>query len=178
MVPPSFSHSEGRLLMKSRVPPNVKFEIDDAEQTWTWPDNFFDLVHLRTMTGCIRDWDKLFTQTFQSVNPPCLRFSFPSHATPSTVSSCHLISLPPHPCLIRPLHCLLQTHQTRRLHRAARNGLHGRNPTHLARPGNLLHNMVHRARRRSAQSRRHTAHFLLPARYQLAKRGLRRRPGA
>ncbi|KAL5114328.1 hypothetical protein ACEQ8H_007803 [Pleosporales sp. CAS-2024a] len=51
------------------VPPNLKFEIDDAEQTWTWQDNFFDLVHLRTMTGCIRDWDKLFAQAFQHTKP-------------------------------------------------------------------------------------------------------------
>ncbi|KAH3913942.1 hypothetical protein HBH56_096300 [Parastagonospora nodorum] len=51
------------------VPPNVKFEIDDAEQTWTWDDNFFDLVHLRTMTGCIRNWDKLFAQAFRHTKP-------------------------------------------------------------------------------------------------------------
>jgi hypothetical protein len=48
-----------------RVPPNVRFEIDDAEQVWTWDENFFDLVHMRTMTGCIRDWDKLFAQAFR-----------------------------------------------------------------------------------------------------------------
>lgn len=51
------------------VPPNVKFEIDDAEQTWTWRENFFDLVHMRTMTGCIRDWDKLFAQAFRHTKP-------------------------------------------------------------------------------------------------------------
>ncbi|KAF1850081.1 S-adenosyl-L-methionine-dependent methyltransferase [Cucurbitaria berberidis CBS 394.84] len=51
------------------VPPNVKFEIDDAEQTWTWKEDFFDLIHLRTMTGCIRDWDKLFAQAYQHTKP-------------------------------------------------------------------------------------------------------------
>jgi hypothetical protein len=70
----------------------VKFEIDDAEQTWTWPSNFFDLVHLRTMTGCIRDWDKLFTQAFQSVHPHVIPSPpLPSLALPS------LLSLPPLP---------------------------------------------------------------------------------
>lgn len=58
-------HSDMQLLTNFRVPPNVKFEIDDTEQTWTWDDNFFDLVHMRTMTGCIRNWDKLFAQAFQ-----------------------------------------------------------------------------------------------------------------
>ncbi|CAO2647495.1 Nn.00g084170.m01.CDS01 [Neocucurbitaria sp. VM-36] len=51
------------------VPPNVKFELDDAEQTWTWERDFFDLIHMRTMTGCIRDWDKLFAQAFRHTKP-------------------------------------------------------------------------------------------------------------
>ncbi|KAH8722783.1 S-adenosyl-L-methionine-dependent methyltransferase [Phaeosphaeriaceae sp. PMI808] len=51
------------------VPPNVKFEIDDAEQQWTWPRDFFDLVHIRTMTACIRDWDKLFMQAYRHTKP-------------------------------------------------------------------------------------------------------------
>jgi hypothetical protein len=52
-----------------RVPPNVKFEIDDAEADWTWPYDHFDLVHMRTMTGGIRNWDKLFTQAYQHTKP-------------------------------------------------------------------------------------------------------------
>jgi hypothetical protein len=48
-----------------RVPPNVRFEIDDAESPWTWSPDFFDLIHMRTMTGCIRDFDKLFEQAFR-----------------------------------------------------------------------------------------------------------------
>lgn len=51
------------------VPPNVKFEIDDAEQPWTWDENFFDLVHMRTMTGCIRNWNRLFEQAFRHTKP-------------------------------------------------------------------------------------------------------------
>ncbi|KZM26919.1 uncharacterized protein EKO05_0010542 [Ascochyta rabiei] len=51
------------------VPPNVKFEIDDAEADWTWPLAHFDLVHMRTMTGCIRDWDKLFAQAYDHTKP-------------------------------------------------------------------------------------------------------------
>lgn len=52
-----------------RVPPNVKFEIDDAEADWTWPLDHFNLVHMRTMTGCIRNWDKLFRQAYAHTKP-------------------------------------------------------------------------------------------------------------
>jgi hypothetical protein len=48
----------------------VKFEIDDAEQDWTWQEDHFDLVHLRTMTGCLRNWEKLFAQAFRYVHSP------------------------------------------------------------------------------------------------------------
>ncbi|KAF2205385.1 S-adenosyl-L-methionine-dependent methyltransferase [Delitschia confertaspora ATCC 74209] len=51
------------------VPPNVQFQIDDAEQPWTWPENHFDLVHWRTMTGAIRDWDTLYQQAFRHTKP-------------------------------------------------------------------------------------------------------------
>ncbi|KAF2494639.1 S-adenosyl-L-methionine-dependent methyltransferase [Lophium mytilinum] len=51
------------------VPPNVKFEIDDAEKPWTFDPNFFDVVHTRTMTGCIRDWQRLAQQAFVHIKP-------------------------------------------------------------------------------------------------------------
>ena len=47
------------------VPPNVKFEIDDVEDTWTWPKDHFDLVHSQLMlAGSIADIGKYFTQAF------------------------------------------------------------------------------------------------------------------
>lgn len=51
------------------VPPNVKFEVDDAEQPWTWPTNHFDLVHTRIMNGSLRDWPKFFKQCFKHCKP-------------------------------------------------------------------------------------------------------------
>ena len=51
------------------VPPNVKFEIDNAEDEWTWPESSFDFVHLRTMIGSIKDWDKLYRQAFRCLRP-------------------------------------------------------------------------------------------------------------
>lgn len=64
-----------------RIPPNVKvristskkvnrlipfqFEVDDAEQTWTYPENHFDLIHTRIMSGSLRNWEKFFETSFR-----------------------------------------------------------------------------------------------------------------
>lgn len=49
----------------SWVPPNVKFEIDDAQLEWTYADNDFDFVHTRCLMGSIDDWPRLFSQAFR-----------------------------------------------------------------------------------------------------------------
>lgn len=51
------------------VPPNVKFLVDDAEDTWTWPDDHFDLIFTRLLvSGSIMDKKKYFTQAFRYVH--------------------------------------------------------------------------------------------------------------
>ena len=67
------------LLTKSRVPPNVQFEVDDVEGEWTY-NTPFDLVHVRFMAASIVDWPKLVKQTFTSVLPQ-LPFRFWPSAT-------------------------------------------------------------------------------------------------
>ena len=52
----------------SWVPANVKFEIDDAEESWTFPENF-DLVHARYLAAAITDWPKLIGQAFKHTKP-------------------------------------------------------------------------------------------------------------
>lgn len=48
------------------VPPNVKFEVDDVEDDWTWPPNHFDLIFSKLMiSGSIKDKKKYFTQAFR-----------------------------------------------------------------------------------------------------------------
>lgn len=47
------------------VPANVKFEVDDAEESWTFPQKF-DYVHCRYLAAAISDWPKLVGQCFQS----------------------------------------------------------------------------------------------------------------
>ena len=51
------------------VPPNCKFEIDDASQDWTFDDNTFDYIHIRVMAGCFKDWVRLYSQCYRCLKP-------------------------------------------------------------------------------------------------------------
>ncbi|KAF5005150.1 hypothetical protein FDECE_8407 [Fusarium decemcellulare] len=51
------------------VPPNVRFEIDDATQSWSWNDNHFDFVHIRYLFGAIKDWTALFKEAYRCCAP-------------------------------------------------------------------------------------------------------------
>ncbi|KAL7273015.1 ATPase [Rhizina undulata] len=51
------------------VPPNVAFQIDDVEEPWTYRNNSFDFIYLRTMAGFINDWPKLYRQACQALKP-------------------------------------------------------------------------------------------------------------
>lgn len=46
------------------VPPNVRFEIDDATEPWTWTENSLDFVHIRYIVGAISNWTALFHNAF------------------------------------------------------------------------------------------------------------------
>ena len=52
----------------SRVPANVKFEIDDCEAQWTWPTPF-DYIHVRYLSAAVADWPKLAGQIFANTKP-------------------------------------------------------------------------------------------------------------
>ncbi|KAF7546087.1 hypothetical protein G7Z17_g8663 [Cylindrodendrum hubeiense] len=51
------------------VPPNVRFEVDDATLTWTWKDNYFDFIHIRYLFGAIKDWNALFREAYRCTAP-------------------------------------------------------------------------------------------------------------
>ncbi|KAF5988685.1 methyltransferase [Fusarium bulbicola] len=51
------------------VPPNVKFELEDATKDWSWPENHFDLVHVRFLMGTIADWGTLFKEASHCCKP-------------------------------------------------------------------------------------------------------------
>jgi hypothetical protein len=48
---------------RRRVPPNVKFEIDDVEQPWI--NGEFDYIFSRYMSTSILDWPKLVGNVFE-----------------------------------------------------------------------------------------------------------------
>ncbi|KAK1676121.1 methyltransferase domain-containing protein [Colletotrichum godetiae] len=50
------------------VPPNVKFEIDDIEEPWTFSEPF-DYIHSRMMKGSIRDWKRFLQSSFDNLTP-------------------------------------------------------------------------------------------------------------
>lgn len=53
----------------TRRPPNCRFELDDATENWTFPENHFDFVHTRMLYGSIDDWPKYYEQAFRAIKP-------------------------------------------------------------------------------------------------------------
>ncbi|KXX75055.1 Phosphoethanolamine N-methyltransferase 1 [Madurella mycetomatis] len=56
-------------IQPSWVPPNLKFEIEDFSQPWTFEDNSVDYVHMRWLLGSVKDWDELFKQAYRILKP-------------------------------------------------------------------------------------------------------------
>ncbi|PMD19557.1 S-adenosyl-L-methionine-dependent methyltransferase [Hyaloscypha hepaticicola] len=51
------------------VPPNLNFEIDDAEEEWLYKAASMDFIHCRYLFHGIRDWPKLFDQAMRTLKP-------------------------------------------------------------------------------------------------------------
>ena len=49
----------------NRVPSNTVFVIDDMEDEWTYPNNHFDYIHMRSLSGSFTDWDAILTQAYR-----------------------------------------------------------------------------------------------------------------
>lgn len=71
-------------IQPSWVPPNVKFELDDCNQEWTWPDNTFDFVNMRMLIGVIQDWSAIFKEAYRCCKP--------GGYVESMGTSCHFVS--------------------------------------------------------------------------------------
>lgn len=56
-------------IQDSTARPNVRFEVDDANAEWTYPESSIDFVHIRGLTGCIRDWPYLYQQCYKHLKP-------------------------------------------------------------------------------------------------------------
>ena len=66
-----FSHV-AKLTGFGRVPPNVKFVVDDIEAEWTYEKNPFDFIHARNLVVSVRDFGRLIKQCYR-YNLPQLR---------------------------------------------------------------------------------------------------------
>lgn len=51
------------------VPPNCRFEVDDAELEWTFKPESFDFVHARNLAQSISDWKKLMGEIYRCTQP-------------------------------------------------------------------------------------------------------------
>lgn len=52
----------------NEVPPNVFFEVDDAQEEWTYSE-LFDFIHIRGLTGAFRDWSAIYTSAWKHLRP-------------------------------------------------------------------------------------------------------------
>lgn len=51
------------------VPPNVRFELEDCTQPWSWGESSFDFVHLRYLFGAIPDWNGFIQEAYRVTRP-------------------------------------------------------------------------------------------------------------
>ncbi|KAF4917434.1 Secondary metabolism regulator LAE1 [Colletotrichum fructicola] len=50
------------------VPPNVYFEVDDLDNEWIY-SRPFDYIHIRGMSGSVRNWPELLKKCFENLKP-------------------------------------------------------------------------------------------------------------
>ncbi|KAF8248379.1 S-adenosyl-L-methionine-dependent methyltransferase [Wilcoxina mikolae CBS 423.85] len=51
------------------VPPNCRFEVDDAEQEWTHKSDSFDFIHSRCLGQAITDWPTVMSEMYRCTKP-------------------------------------------------------------------------------------------------------------
>lgn len=56
-------------MQPSWVPPNCQFQIDDAQQDWTFKRDWFDVIHARNLHGGIDDWQRFYDQAYTHLKP-------------------------------------------------------------------------------------------------------------
>ncbi|KAH6708972.1 S-adenosyl-L-methionine-dependent methyltransferase [Leptodontidium sp. MPI-SDFR-AT-0119] len=55
-------------IQPSFAPPNVQFQIDDLEESWTFASKF-DFIYARMMTGSFLNWPRFMEQSFEGLAP-------------------------------------------------------------------------------------------------------------
>ncbi|KAL3476804.1 S-adenosyl-L-methionine-dependent methyltransferase [Aspergillus californicus] len=84
-------------IQPSFVPPNLRFEIDDATDTWVYPENHFDLVHVRSLYGAVSDWPTFYRNALNTLRPGAwidqLEMSIQFRSDDGTVTDDHVLSV-------------------------------------------------------------------------------------
>ncbi|KAL3461116.1 S-adenosyl-L-methionine-dependent methyltransferase [Aspergillus heterothallicus] len=84
-------------IQPSFVPPNLRFEIDDANEMWTYPPDHFDLVHVRALYGSISDWPTFYREALKALRPGAwldqLEMSIQFRSDDDTVTDEHVLSV-------------------------------------------------------------------------------------
>jgi hypothetical protein len=52
-----------------RHPKNVTFQNHDCCESWPYPKDYFDLIHIRGLFGCIQDWPALYQRVLKHLRP-------------------------------------------------------------------------------------------------------------
>ncbi|CEL06136.1 Putative SAM dependent methyltransferase [Aspergillus calidoustus] len=83
-------------IQPSFVPPNLRFEIDDATETWVYSQEF-DLVHVRSLYGAIADWPAFYREALKTLRPggwiDQLEMSIQFRSDDGTVTDDHILSI-------------------------------------------------------------------------------------
>ncbi len=56
-------------IQPSWLPPNLRFEMDDATLDWTFKPDSFDFIHMRYLFGSIADWPALYKEAYRACKP-------------------------------------------------------------------------------------------------------------
>ncbi|PWY94923.1 methyltransferase family protein [Aspergillus sclerotioniger CBS 115572] len=79
------------------VPPNLQFEIDDATEDWMYPENHFDLIHVRAMYGAIANWPAFYRNALDHLRPggwfDQLEMSIQFTSDDGTVTDDHILAV-------------------------------------------------------------------------------------
>ncbi|GLA61676.1 hypothetical protein AtubIFM56815_002535 [Aspergillus tubingensis] len=79
------------------VPPNLQFEIDDATEDWVYPENHFDLIHVRALYGAIADWPAFYQNALSRLRPggwfDQLEMSIQFRSDDGTVTDDHVLAV-------------------------------------------------------------------------------------
>jgi len=68
------------------APPNCHFDIDDCCSPWTYPEDYFDFIHVRLMFGGVADWPAFYKECFEHLKPGAYLEQAELSVTPHSVS--------------------------------------------------------------------------------------------